>query len=137
MDKKIALLEKVFNNEAGTPNSNFLDTAPPLTQKTFTWPQLNSGDDQMNAGSTLTIYSNGTAQFNCQTVCFRTSSGDTWHHFLSVYGANGQLLFTGGTFDSPRMSDGNPPPVYSWGASFAFNPELFGIADHATANYSA
>ena len=95
MDKKLTLLKNVLNEENSAKNSAFFNEAPPIMSKTFTWPQLNSGDDQMNAGSTLTIYSNGTAQFNCQTICFHTHSGDTWHHFLSVYGSNGQTALHG------------------------------------------
>lgn len=105
--------------------------------KEFTWPQLNVGDDQMNAGSKLTLYSNGTARFDCQTLCFHTHSGDTWHHFLSIYDINNNSLFTGGYFDSPRMDDGNPPPVYTWSAAFTFDPGKFDAAAKAVAYYSA
>ena len=137
MDKKTDLVDKAVSPEGAVKNSHFFDNAPPLLSKTFTWPELHSGNDQMNAGSSLTIYSNGTAFFNCQTLCYSTHSGDTWHHTLFVYSNNGQLLFSGGQFNSPRMSDGNPPPVYSWSASFTFNAALFAAADHATATYSA
>jgi len=107
-----------------------------LGVKEFTWPQLNLGDDQMNAGSKLTLYSNGTARFDCQTLCFKTHSGDVWHHFLSVYDANNKALFSGGYFDSPRMDDGNPPPVYTWSAAFTFDPGKFDAAAIANAFYS-
>src|SRR5579871_1959855 len=69
---------------------------PPIRSKQFTWPQLNAGDDQMNAGSTMTLWSNGTGRFDATTQCFSTHSGDVWHHTILVYDPNGTYLFSAG-----------------------------------------
>jgi hypothetical protein len=137
MEKKTELAEEKVSNPTTTPNSGFTATNTQLLAKTFTWPELHAGDDQMNAGSTLTLYSNGTARLDCQTLCFKTHSGDVWHHSFSVFDISENFLFNSNDFDSPTMNDGNPPPVYTWSRVFGFDLTKFNAAAIVKATYSA
>jgi hypothetical protein len=103
--------------------------------KTFTWPELHHGDCQQNNG-TMTFNSNGTGSWSCTTRTYQTHSGDVWHSNFDVSAGNGAFLFGLGTFNSPRMNDGNPPPVYPWGAPFSFQPDFFDAIGKVTQRYS-
>lgn len=106
--------------------------APAAIQtKRFTWGSLHRGDCEQDGGQIL-FHSDGTGTFTCTTLTYHTHSGDVWHASFSAKGSNGAVLFTTGTFNSPRMNDGNPPPKYTWAAQFSYLPEYFqGIAQVA------
>ncbi|WP_409180839.1 DUF6294 family protein [Amycolatopsis sp. VS8301801F10] len=96
----------------------------PLEEKSVVWGQLHAGDCQQDNG-TIVVRSDGTGEWSATTLTYQTHSGDVWHSSFDFYTTAGYHLFrqpNGGTFDSPRMNDGNPPPRYSWGAKFTFNP---------------
>jgi hypothetical protein len=109
--------------------------APDVLTKTARWPELHSGDCQQDNG-TLSFRSDGTGDWSCTTLTYQTHTHDVWHASFDVYAGNGAFLFHLGTFDSPGMSDGNPPPQYPWGAPFSFNPDLFDAIANVTQHYS-
>jgi hypothetical protein len=102
---------------------------------TFSWPELHSGDCQQDNG-TMVFNSDGTGSWFCTTLTYQTHTHDVWHASFDVQANNGAHLFNLGTYDSPGMSDGNPPPVYSWGVPFAFDPDLFDAIGGVTQHYS-
>ena len=95
-----------------------------LRTKVLTWQELHRGDCQQDDAQ-LIFHSDGTGTFHCATKTYHTHSGDVWHASFSVKGSNGAVLFSTATFNSPRMNDGNPPPVYRWTAQFAYEPDYF------------
>ena len=111
-------------------------TSHAVLTKSLRWPELHSGDDQQDNG-TLVFHSDGTGTWSCTTLTYHTHTGDVWHCSFDVKGSNGATLFHLGTFNSPRMNDGNPPPKYSWSAQFAFPPDFYGAISTATQHYSA
>ena len=137
MDSQFKLMEKVLNNEGGSIVMINKEKDPPLLVTRLVWPVLNVGNDQMNPGSTLTLFSDGTGRFDCQTLCYKTHSGDTWQHWITLYDQNNNTLFGVGYFYSPRMDDGNPPPVYTWSAAFTFDASKFASVAKGQAFYSA
>jgi hypothetical protein len=104
--------------------------------KVLRFPELHSGDDQQDNG-TLTFHSDGTGTWSCTTLTYHTHTGDVWHASFDVKGSNGATLFHLGTYNSPRMNDGNPPPKYSWSVPFAFQPDFYNAISRATQHYSA
>lgn len=102
----------------------------PFAAKTFTWGQLHAGDCQQDNG-TITLNSDGTGTWTADTLTYQTHSGDVWHSSFDFYTTAGTHLFFEGTFDSPRMNDGNPPPVYHWGHDFTFDASLYSAANRA------
>lgn len=104
--------------------------------KVLRWSELHSGDDQQDGG-TLALHSDGTGTWSCTTLTYHTHTHDVWHCSFDVKGSNGAVLFHLGTFNSPPMSDGNPPPKYSWSAQFAFPPDFYGAISSAVQHYSA
>ncbi len=104
--------------------------APAVVQsKVFHWGSLHRGDCEQDGG-TITFHSDGTGTFTCTTLTYQTHSGDYWRASFTIKGSNGAVLFGTPTFSSPRMSDGNPPPKYTWAAQFSFQPDWFqGIAN--------
>jgi hypothetical protein len=104
--------------------------------KVLSFPELHAGDDQQDNGK-LYFHSDGTGTWSCTTLTYQTHTGDVWHCSFDVKGANGATLFKLGTFNSPRMNDGNPPPKYTWSAQFAFPPDFFRAITSATQHYSA
>jgi Family of unknown function (DUF6294) len=102
----------------------------PFDTKALRWGQIHRGDCQQDNG-TLIFHSDGTGSWSCTTLTYHTHSGDIWHASFNIYGANGAFLFNLGTYNSPRMDDGNPPPVYRWGIPFSFNPDFYGAIHHA------
>jgi hypothetical protein len=105
------------------------NATPQVVQtKIFNWGSLHRGDCEQDGGKIM-FHSDGTGTFTATTLTYHTSSGDIWHASFAAKGSNGATLFSTGTFNSPRMNDGNPPPKYSWSAQFSFLPEYFqGIA---------
>jgi hypothetical protein len=101
----------------------------------FLFPELHSGDCQQDNGA-LTFYSNGTGTWTCTTLTHHTHFGDVWHSSFDVKANDGTHLFNLGTFDSPRMDDGSPPPRYNWAARFTFRPDLFDLIGRVTQHYS-
>ncbi|MFE0019639.1 DUF6294 family protein [Amycolatopsis sp. NPDC059021] len=99
-----------------------------LEVKSAVWGELHVGDCQQNNG-TMVIRSDGTGDWSATTFTYHTHSGDVWHSSFDFYTTAGYHLFGAGTFDSPRMSDGNPPPKYNWGGHFTFNPADFNGVD--------
>jgi hypothetical protein len=118
----------------GQKHSDFKEIDVPA--KVFTWNLLTAGDCQMLPGSKLTIWANGIGLFEATTLTLHTHSGDVWHHFIRVMDNHGTILFTAGTFDGPRMDDGNPPPHYNWQGHFRFDPNFFNLAVQANASFS-
>ncbi len=110
--------------------------AQAVQTKVLRWGELHAGDDQQDNG-TLALHSDGTGTWSCTTLTYHTHTHDVWHSSFDVKGSNGAVLFHLGTFNSPGMSDGNPPPKYSWSAQFAFQPDFFGAIASANQHYSA
>jgi hypothetical protein len=92
--------------------------------KSAVWPELHRGDCQQDNG-TLVIRSDGTGDWSATTLTYHTHTHDVWHSSFDFYTTAGFHLFHAGTFDSPRMNDGNPPPHYFWTAHFTFDPAEF------------
>ncbi|MBV8930989.1 MAG: hypothetical protein JOZ47_17370 [Kutzneria sp.] len=99
-----------------------------LEEKRATWDELHAGDCQQDNG-TIVIRSDGTGDWSATTLTYQTHTGDIWHSSFDFYTTAGFHLFGAGTFDSPKMDDGNPPPRYTWGAHFVFNPADFNGVD--------
>lgn len=112
-----------------------LAVASEVASKSWVWPQLHYGDCQQDNG-TIIFNSDGTGSWSCQTLTYHTFFGDVWHADFDVYATNGAFLFSLGTFDSPEMDDGNPPPVYPWGPPFVFNPDFFDAIGGVNQRYS-
>jgi hypothetical protein len=109
----------------------------PAPPKVFTWRQLLSGDCVMVPGAQLVLRPDGTGDFSATTYTNSTHSGDVWHHVIEVTDADGRRLFLLGPYDSPRMNDGSPPPLYRWHKTFTFSKADFARAASAgTAFYS-
>jgi hypothetical protein len=109
---------------AGAPAAQ----ATTLDVKSATWGQLHVGDcEQVNG--TMVIRSDGTGDWSATTLTFQTHSGDVWHSSFDFKTTAGTKLFSAGTFDSPRMNDGNPPPRYFWTKHFTYDAALFGAVD--------
>jgi hypothetical protein len=100
--------------------------------KVFTWRQLLSGDCVMIPGSKLVLRADGTGEFTATTYTNRTHSGDIWHHVIEVTDARNTRLFLLGPYDSPRMDDGSPPPLYPWRVPIHFAAADFERAAHAS-----
>lgn len=119
---------------AGAPASTAATTqAPasvvhPFDSKSAVWGELHSGDCQQDGG-TIVLNSDGTGSWSATTLTYQTHSGDVWHASFDFYTTAGTHLFSAGTFDSPRMSDGNPPPKYSWSKPFKFDASLYGAVN--------
>ncbi|MEV7098207.1 DUF6294 family protein [Amycolatopsis sp. NPDC051045] len=99
-----------------------------LEVKSATWGQLHVGDCQQDNG-TMVIRSDGTGDWSATTLTYQTHSGDVWHSGFDFKTTAGTKLFSAGTFDSPRMNDGNPPPRYFWSKHFTYDAALFGAVD--------
>ncbi|GAB3144536.1 DUF6294 family protein [Amycolatopsis sp. NPDC004378] len=106
------------------------DAAAPaaVSVKSATWGQLHKGDCEQDNG-TMVIRSDGTGDWSATTLTFQTHSGDVWHADFDFKTTAGTKLFHEGTFDSPVMNDGNPPPRYFWTRHFTYDPSLFGAVD--------
>ena len=102
-----------------------------LQTKVLTWPELHRGDCQQDGGKML-FHSDGTGTWSCTTLTYQTHTHDVWHARFAIKGSNGATLFNVGQFDSPGMSDGNPPPKYTWVRQFAFPPDFFNAIASAT-----
>ncbi|RSM40532.1 hypothetical protein DMA12_26635 [Amycolatopsis balhimycina DSM 5908] len=105
---------------AGAPAAQ----ATALDVKSATWGQLHVGDCQQDNG-TIVIRSDGTGDWSATTLTYQTHSGDVWHSGFDFKTTAGTKLFSAGTFDSPRMDDGNPPPHYFWSKHFTYDAALF------------
>ncbi|OXM69171.1 DUF6294 family protein [Amycolatopsis vastitatis] len=105
---------------AGAPAAQ----ATTLEVKSATWGELHVGDCQQDNG-TIIIRSDGTGDWSATTLTYHTHSGDVWHSSFDFKTTAGTQLFSAGTFDSPRMNDGNPPPHYPWGKHFTYDAGLF------------
>ncbi|EOD65915.1 DUF6294 family protein [Amycolatopsis vancoresmycina] len=103
-------------------------SAAVLEVKSATWGQLHVGDCEQDNG-TIVIRSDGTGTWSATTLTFQTHSGDVWHSSFDFKTTAGTQLFHAGTFDSPRMNDGNPPPRYPWSKPFTFDASLFSAVD--------
>lgn len=99
-----------------------------LEVKSATWGQLHVGDCQQDNG-TIVIRSDGTGDWSATTLTYQTHSGDVWHSDFTFKTTAGTQLFHAGTFDSPRMNDGNPPPRYPWSKHFTYDASLFGAVN--------
>jgi len=99
-----------------------------LDVKSATWAELHKGDCQQDGG-TIVLRSDGTGTFSATTLTYHTHTHDVWHADLDFYTTAGFHLFHAGTFDSPGMSDGNPPPHYFWSRDFLFDPAQFNGVD--------
>jgi hypothetical protein len=95
-----------------------------LQSKTFTWNEINTGDCHETSGTVLLI-SDGRGKFTCTTWTDHTHSGDTWQAAFTAQDQFQLGLFNFGTFDSPRMNDGNPSPRYNWEADFNYDQTHF------------
>lgn len=96
----------------------------PFDSKSAVWGELHNGDCQEDNG-TIVLNSDGTGTWSATTLTYQTHSGDVWHASFDFYTTAGTHLFSAGTFDSPRMNDGNPPPKYPWSKSFTFDSSLY------------
>jgi hypothetical protein len=128
---------------AAAPAAHAADAPTPaktitaVQEKRAFWGSLHKGDCQQDNG-TIVIRSDGTGDWSATTLTYQTHSGDVWHSNFEFYTTAGFKVLRVGQFDSPRMNDGNPPPRYSWGAHFVFNPADFnGIDINKTLQYSS
>jgi hypothetical protein len=103
-------------------------TAATVAVKSATWGQLHVGDCQQDNG-TIVVRSDGTGDWSATTLTYQTHSGDVWHSSFDFKTTAGSALFHAGTFDSPRMNDGNPPPKYFWSKHFTFDAALYSAVD--------
>ncbi|MFC0438086.1 DUF6294 family protein [Kutzneria buriramensis] len=129
-----ALLASIPAAQATVPTGAHPSPASParvtstLDEKSAVWDELHVGDCQQDNG-TIVIRSDGTGDWSADTLTYHTVFGDIWHSSFDFYTTAGFHLFGVGTFDSPRMNSGNPPPRYHWGAHFLFNPADFNSID--------
>jgi hypothetical protein len=100
----------------------------PFATKSAVWPELHVGDCQQDNG-TIVLSSDGTGTWSATTLTYQTHTGDVWHSSFDFYTTAGTHLFGVGTFDSPVMNDGNPPPRYNWTATFTYDPSLYFAVD--------
>jgi hypothetical protein len=100
----------------------------PFDAKSAGWAELHVGDCQQDHG-TITLNSDGTGTWSADTLTYQTHSGDVWHSSFDFYTTAGTHLFFEGTFNSPTMNDGNPPPVYHWAHDFTFDAALYSAVD--------
>ncbi|QKV72962.1 DUF6294 family protein [Amycolatopsis sp. Hca4] len=114
---------------AGAPAANAAPAhAAALEVKSATWGQLHVGDCEQDNG-TIVLRSDGTGDWSATTLTFQTHTGDVWHSSFDFKTTAGTKLFSAGTFDSPVMNDGNPPPRYFWSKHFTYDAALFGAVD--------
>lgn len=113
---------------AGAPAASAAPGLRPLDVKSAVWGQLHNGDCQQDNG-TIVLRSDGTGTFSATTLTYQTHSGDVWHTDLDFYTTAGTHLFSKGTFDSPTMDDGNPPPKYNWFRNFTYDASLYGAVN--------
>jgi len=115
---------------AGAPAAQAATVHSPadVSVKSATYGQLHKGDCEQDNG-TIVIRSDGTGDWSATTLTFQTHSGDVWHADFDFKTTAGTKLFHEGTFDSPRMNDGNPPPRYFWTHHFTYDAALFGAVD--------
>lgn len=95
-----------------------------MQTKALKWNPVHVGDCEQDNGQ-LVFHSDGTGTWSCTVLTYQTHTHDVWHSSFDIKGLNGATLFSLGTFDGPPMSDGNPPPRYSWTHAFAFPPDFF------------
>jgi len=120
-----------------TPNPSPAKVTINAAQKSATWGSLHVGDCQQDGG-TIVVRADGTGDWSATTLTYHTNSGDIWHSSFDFYTTAGFRLFHAGTFDSPRMNDGNPPPQYFWTGHFIFDPAQFnGIDIYKTLQHSS
>jgi len=62
------------------------------TEKTFTWPELRSGDCVMRPGATLILRPDGTSRFN--GTVWSTDQDERWRIWFEVFASNNWKLFT-------------------------------------------
>ncbi len=106
-----------------------------LQTKVLTWSELHRGDCQQDGGRML-FHSDGTGTWSCTVLTYQTHFHDYWHAQFAIKGANGATLFGVGPFTGPPMSDGNPPPKYTWVTQFAFPPDFFNAIASASQSCS-
>jgi hypothetical protein len=106
-----------------------------LQTKVLTWAELHRGDCQQDNGRML-FHSDGTGTWSATVLTYQTHTHDYWNASFAVKGSNGATLFNLGTWRGPGMSDGNPPPKYSWVVQFSFPPEFFDAIASASQNCS-
>lgn len=109
--------------------------AEAVRSKSVTWGELRAGDCHQIEGR-LTFFSNGTGTWSCTTWTDHTHSGDTWRSSFQVLTGGGAGLFNLGTYNGPRMDDGNPSPRYNWGNPFTFDPNQFDAIGQVNQRYS-
>jgi hypothetical protein len=102
---------------------------PGLQAKVFNFPEIHSGACVMPPGATLTLYSNGTGQFNGETVS-GTVAPAVWHIMLYVEAQNGTTLFYSGGFQSPPMAQNQHYPL---AGTLNYDAGLFPLAVRARA----
>ncbi|MEU5052638.1 DUF6294 family protein [Streptomyces sp. NPDC021096] len=108
---------------------------PELASKVFVWGELHVGDCEQRDGR-IEFNSDGSGLWSCVTKTYSTGTGDIWHARFSVKNSTGLTLFQVGTFDSPEMDDGNPPPEYRWSRVFIFDEREYNDIGGVTQHYS-
>jgi Family of unknown function (DUF6294) len=105
------------------------------SSRSFTWGTLHYGDCQQENG-TLTLRSDGTADFSAVTLTYQTHTHDVWWSTFRFSSPSGTLLFTSPTLRSPDMSDGNPPPRYRMTGHFSFDPVYYAATSRVFQSYN-
>ena len=129
LEKKKEFLAAILNARYSLPLQDFVLSADG-TSKSATWREIGFNDCVMTAGSTLTIYPDGTARFDAVTYTKFTHTKDRWHIALDGNDRNGTQLFLLGPTSGPEMDDGNggPPPQYTWhGYTFTYDANYYNI----------
>lgn len=80
--------------ENGEPRSSDRDS------KSFSWGEIKAGDGTMDAGATLTLFSDGHASW--AAVVSSTDTNDEWEISFVMFAENNQVLFTMPYFDYPN-----------------------------------
>jgi hypothetical protein len=83
----------------------------------------------------MLFHSDGTGTWTATVLTYQTHTHDYWRAEWDIKGSNGAVLFRLSN-SGPAMSDGNPPPKYSWVYQFAFNPDFFDAIASAVQNCS-
>jgi hypothetical protein len=127
--------EAIHPSGKPTEHSRSIDKPRAVQSLIFNWGELRHGDCQQDGGQ-IVFHSDGTGTFSCTTLTYHTHSGDTWGCSFIVNDVHNDAIFGTPYMASPRMSDGNPPPTYTWSAGFDFPAQLFNAIASVTQRYN-
>jgi len=114
------VVQSTTNERGGVSHASFEE----VQSKEFNWEDFGRGDCHQTQGK-LILSANGTGYWSCVTWTDHTHTHDVWHCHFDVVTAQQAKLFNKPQFDSPDMSDGDPPPHYEWGNAFTFDGDKY------------